>query len=323
MNYYNDNDPFVCKWLKELIKAGLIPDGHVDNRSITEIRPSDLDGFTQCHFFAGIGGWSLALRLAGWPDSKRVFTGSCPCQPFSAAGKGRGFEDDRHLWPAFRWLIAQCRPPIVFGEQVAPKLGRKWLDGVSSDLEIMGYEVGASDIPAAGVAAPHKRNRLFWVAISESSRLEGAKWAELQSIQGWECKPTARPTNRLADSEHDGRRSNQQRRQAKERASNFWSDSTAIPCADGKWRRVPCKLGNSGRMGLQGIDRGWSGQVAQDGRSDSENPQRLEIESALFPLADGFSNRLGALRGAGNAITPQVGAVFIQSAMEVLDGASI
>ncbi len=81
--YYNEFDPAAEAWLRELIKAGEIAPGDVDTRSIEDVRPSDLRGYTQCHFFAGIGGWSLALRMAGWPDDRPVWTGSCPCQPFT------------------------------------------------------------------------------------------------------------------------------------------------------------------------------------------------------------------------------------------------
>src|SRR5574343_242423 len=117
--YYNEIDPFAAQWLRNLISAGHIALGHVDERSISDIRPSDLVGYIQHHFFAGIGGWSYALRLAGWDDSRPVWTGSCPCQPFSQAGKQAGTKDDRHLWPEFFRLIRECRPEVVFGEQVA------------------------------------------------------------------------------------------------------------------------------------------------------------------------------------------------------------
>ncbi|NCA18051.1 MAG: DNA cytosine methyltransferase, partial [Betaproteobacteria bacterium] len=93
MNYYNEFDPKAAAWLRELIKRKLIPHGDVDTRSITEIKPHEIRHYTQHHFFAGIGGWSLALQLAGWPEDRPVWTGSCPCQPFSTAGKGLGAAD--------------------------------------------------------------------------------------------------------------------------------------------------------------------------------------------------------------------------------------
>lgn len=162
--YYNEHDPKAAAWLRVLIAEGLIADGEVDERSIVDVRPGDLAGFRQCHFFAGIGGWSLALRLAGWPDDRPVWTGSCPCQPFSSAGKGHGTADERHLWPEFARLIGECRPPVVFGEQVASKAGRQWLAAVFADLEGLAYRRAGADLCAAGVGAPHIRQRLWWVA---------------------------------------------------------------------------------------------------------------------------------------------------------------
>lgn len=161
--YYNEIDPFAAAWLRELIKAGHIAPGEVDERSIEDIHPDDLRPFRQCHFFAGIGVWSYALRRIGWPDDARIWTGSCPCQPFSAAGKGGGFVDERHLWPHFHYLVTQCGPPIVVGEQVASKDGLAWLDLVQADMEGTGYAFGAVDTCAAGVGAPHIRQRLYWI----------------------------------------------------------------------------------------------------------------------------------------------------------------
>lgn len=170
--YYNEFDPFAAAWLRELIKADVIADGEVDERSISDVAPNDLAGFTQCHFFAGIGVWSYALRNAGWSDDQPVWTGSCPCQPFSSAGKGTGFDDERHLWPAFFHLISIETPPVVFGEQVASKDGLAWLDLVHADLEGSGHTVGAVDTCAAGFGAPHIRQRLYWVADSMCGRTE-------------------------------------------------------------------------------------------------------------------------------------------------------
>ncbi len=165
--YYNENDPFAAAWLRELIAAGLITDGDVDERSIADVQPSDLVGYGRCHFFAGIGGWDYALRLAGWPDDEPVWTGSCPCQPFSAAGKQLEEEDARHLWPHFFRLIGESAPHVVFGEQVSGAAGSRWLAGVHADLESISYRVGAVDLPSASVGAPHIRQRLWWVADAD------------------------------------------------------------------------------------------------------------------------------------------------------------
>jgi len=176
--YYNDNDAAVCEWIRQLMFDGLIPYGVVDSRSILDVKPADLEGFTQCHFFCGIAGWAYALKLAGWPATRPVWTGSPPCQPFSAAGKLEGKDDARHLAPHFISLVGACRPPVLFGEQVASaavfgKFAKRvggepewaWLDDLSDRLEAAHYAVGASDIPAAGVSAPHIRQRTFFGAV--------------------------------------------------------------------------------------------------------------------------------------------------------------
>lgn len=176
--YYNEFDPVAAQWLRNLIFAGLIPDGDVDSRSITEVTPNDISGYTQCHFFAGLGIWPLALRLAGWGDDKHVWTGSCPCQPFSSGGKGEGFADERHLWPYFHYLIQQRRPTVVFGEQVASKAGLVWFDLVQADLESEGYAATAFDLCAAGAGAPHIRQRLFWVGDTCHAGAQGVRGCE-------------------------------------------------------------------------------------------------------------------------------------------------
>ena len=206
--YYNEIDHYAAQWLRNLIKAGLIADGEVDERSIEEVQADELKGFTQCHFFAGIGGWSYAARLAGWDDDRPLWTGSCPCQPFSAAGKQRGTSDERHLWPVFYELIRQSNPPVVFGEQVASRLGRDWLAGVRADLETVGYAVGAADLCAASVGAPHIRQRLWWVADSttdrrEQKRSDGSRSDERIEAQGRSTGFGLRSTSDwVADSNH-------------------------------------------------------------------------------------------------------------------------
>ena len=163
--YYNEFDPFAAAWLRELIKSGFIPEGDVDERSIVDVSPDDLKGYTQCHFFAGIGGWALAARLAGIPDDFPLWTGSCPCQSFSTAGQKKGFDDERHLWPIFFKLIEARKPPIVAGEQVEAAIRFGWLDLVAGDLQRCGYAFGAAVLPAASIGAPHIRKRLYFCAV--------------------------------------------------------------------------------------------------------------------------------------------------------------
>ena len=177
-SYYNEIDPYAAQWLRNLIIAGLIAPGHVDERSIADVTASDLDGYAQCHFFAGIGGWSRALRLAEWPDDRPVWTGSCPCQPFSEAGERGGIADERHMWPELFRLIAKRRPNVVFGEQVSQGGGLAWLDCVRADLETIDYPIGALDLSAAGIGSPHARQRLYWVshAPSREARYSNPGW---------------------------------------------------------------------------------------------------------------------------------------------------
>ena len=162
--YYNEIDKKASQWLRELIKDGLIPDGEVDERSIEDVKPEEVKGFTQCHFFAGVGGWAEALRLAGW-GGRRAWSGSCPCQPFSVAGQRKGVEDRRHLWPSFFALIRACHPPVVFGEQVSSAIKHGWIDRVQADLEGEGYSLGYHVLGAHSVGSPHIRQRLYWGAI--------------------------------------------------------------------------------------------------------------------------------------------------------------
>ena len=213
--YYNEIDPHAAAWLRELIKAGHIASGDVDERSITDVQPDDLRGYDQCHFFAGIGGWSDALRLAGWPDDRPVWTGSCPCQPFSSAsgGLGKRLEDRRHLWPVWFRLIAASRPRAVFGEQVAD--AGDWFDGVCHDLEALGYEIGASVLPACSVGFDHIRHRIYFVGYADlhgkpviagdAAETQGlprhrgidAKWRSRMGypVEWAQCEPMAMPSS--------------------------------------------------------------------------------------------------------------------------------
>lgn len=307
--YYNEFDPQAAAWLRELIKIGHIADGEVDERSIVDVRPDELREFTQCHFFAGIGVWSHALRNAGWSDDAPVWTGSCPCQPFSSAGSGKGFADERHLWPHFHWLISQCRPAIVLGEQVASKDGLAWFDLVQADLEGSGYTSGGSDTCAAGFGAPHIRQRLYWVAFPEREGLEGcSEEVGRQSTEQfphnghdiWDGYQSGCDINRLAHAEREQEHKKLQRPTENERGrkadiigrrgmdntnngasptNGYWRDADWLFCRDGKWRSV---------------------------------------EPGTSPLVDGSAARVGRLRGYGNAIVAPQATAFIEAVMECM-----
>ncbi len=393
MNYYNEIDPHAAAWLRNLISQNLIPAGVVDERSITEIKPNELKQYTQCHFFAGIGGWSLALQLAGWPATRPVWTGSCPCQPFSSAGKQLGTADERHLWPVFFNLIRECRPECVFGEQVASAIGKGWLDGVSSDLEGAGYACGAAVLGAHSVGAPHIRQRLFWMADATGGQREQCLRSQRDVLQ--------RPaddgaTGGVADATLD--RFDKQRRDAgcprdagsagRDESLYGGSDSgladpigtrlgrrderglgtdreqvaqqedganTANQSGDGREDDGAGWVGDSQQSGLEGFGGAGSG-INQPGREQagavgSTQPasdvshwsdytlipcadgKARRIESGLAPLVNGLPRgvvhscdpreprhaentaeaRVMRLRGYGNAIVPQLAALFVMS----------
>lgn len=246
--YYNENDPYKAEWLRQLIRDGEIAAGEVDERSVWDVSPNDVANFRQAHFFAGVGGWSRALRLAGWPDDRPCWTGSAPCQPFSQAGERKGFADQRHLWPAWFWLIRQCRPDTVFGEQVSSNDGLAWLDVVSSDLENEGYEIGAFDLCAAGAGAPHNRARLYFVANADGA---GQSWGSagqsgerplLQTSGHVSSGPLADASSKglsLRQPEQlSGAQRDDERGAAEQSSGTFWANAHWVTCTDGKTRSV-------------------------------------------------------------------------------------
>ncbi len=318
--YYNEIDKYAAQWLRNLIAAGHIAPGDVDDRSISDVRPSDLVGYTQCHFFAGIGGWSLALRLAGWSDDRPVWTGSCPCQPFSVAGQGAGTADERHLWPHWFHLIRALRPDTIFGEQVEAAINHGWLDLVQDDLEGEGYAFAPVGIPAAGVGAPHIRQRLWFVAdhqrlgremAVQHGRHGGSKIGERQAnVCGSDGAPSW-----LANNNNPGPQGREPVRQR------------TVECAVGQGR-VAGELGEteSQRFGeARGLGTGCAERTPNAGATSQwdacdwlpcRDGKWRPVEPGTFPLAHGVSNRVGRLRAYGNAIVPQVAAQVIRAYME-------
>jgi DNA (cytosine-5)-methyltransferase 1 len=327
--YYNEIDEYAAQWLRNLIAAGHIAPGDVDTRSIEDVAPDDLKQYTQCHFFAGIGVWSLALRRAGWPDDREVWTGSCPCQPFSVAGKGNGFNDERHLWPAFHWLIEQRRPNVVFGEQVASKDGYVWLDLVQADLEGSNYTVGAIVAPAAGFGAPHIRSRMYWVADTYQEQRGRQPDSELHAYrqttgreQGYGITQPDSEAGGMADADDEG---SQGRVGMSECADERFAGSGGVvggmadTTNERQHGRGSSEEGNGGSPARVEPERlcatrgFWSAADWIYCRDEKYRP----VEPGTFPLAHGATSRVGRLRAYGNAICAPQAEEFIKAYLGV------
>jgi DNA (cytosine-5)-methyltransferase 1 len=300
--FYNEIDDHSCGWLSNLMDAGLITPGKIDDRDIRLVRPEDLRGYERAHFFAGIGTWDYALNLAGWRGP--VWTGSCPCQPFSNAGRRGAFGDERHLWPHWLGIIREQRPDVIFGEQVSSAHGLAWIDFVCADLEAEAYAVAALDTSAAGVGAPHIRNRLYFVA--DAMRHSSA-----------DCY--------LADHHGEGRQL--------ERAARLHGDGQgrqdAAGCGEAmrvghatKQDQPPCTLrSGEGGSACGGFWRNARPIFCKDGFVRFAEP-------GIFPMVDGAAFRVGSgstlegkartkmLQAAGNAIVATQAAEFIAAFME-------
>lgn len=325
--WYNEPDPYAAAWLRNLIAADLIAPGVVDERKIQDVEAWELAGYTQCHFFAGIGIWSAALRAAGWPDDAPIWTGSCPCQPFSNAGKRKGTDDERHLWPYWFPLIEICKPAIVVGEQVASKDGLGWLDLVSSDMENAGYAIGAVDLCAAGFGQAHIRQRLYFVGMADAYGKQIKSTNPRRFPPKFGCA-SANGGLGIADGARSFER--QQRSEAARRRNSFIAASGARGLEHG------VRTGREER-GSRAGDRpvAWSGFDAarpvlhsrQAGsldnadwllcRNPSGEPSWRPIESGTFPLAHGVADRMGKLRAYGNGLDFQTAQGFCEVVAEI------
>jgi len=281
MIYFNEIDPFAAHVLKTCYS------GYVDDRSILDVKPEELAGYNRAHFFGGAGLWQVACELAGWPDDRAIWTASCPCQPFSVAGKGLGVDDPRRLWPHLFRLVRACRPPTIVGEQVAGAAGYGWLDGVRADLESEGYACRAVDIPACAINAPHERSRLYWVAVANTASQK-----------------------RISDSHGDG-----------SRKLGFADENGLEPMADAVgegrerlWRRDVRETGREDQAGSNAnADAGhWADYEwlqCDDGKARRTKP-------SLRMLVNGMAGRTDLWRLACNSIVPQLAAEVLKSLME-------
>ena len=298
--YYNEFDPKAAQWLRQLIKNGVIADGEVDERSIIDVQADDLRGFTQHHFFAGIGGWSYALRLAGWDDTRPVCTASLPCQPFSVAGAQKGVDDERHLLPHFIELVKQCNFQTIFGEQVPGAIKHGWLDDLCTEMEREKYRVGQIVLTAAGEGAPHIRQRLYWVADSinkgSQGRLSGGQDTERETINRYSgCSGTvSRVSNTESDKKHPCTTGGLYAKSSYERTVNDWTDPDWLYCRDEKYRPIKSSI----EPLANGLPRGMGYSSDPSEPIDADNTQEA---------------RVMRLKGYGNAIVPQVAASFIKA----------
>jgi len=386
MNLYNDSDPFAAEWLRSLVANNCIPEGVVDGRPFQKLDVAELVRYRQCHFFCGIAGWPEALRLAGLQHVSGIWTQSLPCQPLSSAGQQQGEKDERHLWPEFYTLVSECRPAVLFGEQSGSKDGREWIDGVSLDLEELGYIVGSSDLCAAGIGAPHIRQRIYWGAIRLADSEHDAGRAEhVGESREWN-KTTADSAEcsgarRMADTE-DGNRCGRisgaeagTRQDGERRVGSSGSGPDGglgnAQSHDERWseqrQQIDSKGIETGRSGsgmdntvCQGLERharnvddrnkpGWidAGEDGSAAPSDSwrdwylvkcRDGKARRIGTNVRPLAYGVPrdlgqhkpelrsllrpagrNRVGRLKGYGNAIVPQLAAMFVKSFFESVE----
>jgi len=277
--------------------------------------------------FSGIGGFSLGLEWAGmstvamcekdpycrkilakhWPDLKihedirnldgkryaesiDLVCGGFPCQPFSVAGKRKGTNDDRHLWPEMLRVIKESRPRWVIGENVFGFINMALDDG-HADLEREHYEVRKFVLPAVAVDAKHRRDRIILIAYSNSP----AVWdrTERQEI-GRDHLQAGRQTI----TPNDGTAQSLANTQS-ERVQGLWSGREQEPHAHERQELPMCE-------------------------SQRPRPTYWETEPCVGRVADGVPNRVDRIRGLGNAVVPQliqaIGELVIKADREMRSG---
>lgn len=283
--YYNEFDPKIANWLRELIKMKVIAEGEVDDRSMLDISVNDLKGFTQHHFFAGIGTWSYALRNAGWSDDRPVWTASLPCQPFSVAGNQKGKQDERHLLPHFVELVKQFRPNTIFGEQVEAAIRHGWLDDLQTTMEAEGYAIGHTILGTHSVNAAHQRQRLYWVANTEQSGQQGwlsgrgnPKWENIDGHIG-----RGGSNSRLGNTEHNGLNADTLRRSTSESEAKSGLLKPERPNPLGR-------LGNAKHDGSSTSKKQRSNEssvfCSKEGQDSSSKPKRAGSSSFISSISE-------------------------------------
>jgi len=308
------------------------------------------DRLTHGSLFSGIGGFDLAAQWMNWenvfhcewnefgqkilkyywPKAKSyeditktdfsihrgkidVLTGGFPCQPYSVAGKRKGKEDERHLWPEMLRAIREIKPGYVVGENVYGITN--WNDGlvfheVQADLEAEGYEVQPFILPAASVNAPHKRDRVWFIAYSNNNRKsrrtiknESSCGKERNKVQLFNESNSLRELSTNTESSSSEREHKQQQRKGEFRRQNSGNDAANSKCKRG------------GEI-LHKLQREQPNGKSTHSFNEPDNWQEFPTQTPICDGDDGLSTRLDSItfpkwraesvKGGGNAIVPQV-----------------
>jgi DNA (cytosine-5)-methyltransferase 1 len=245
-----------------------------------------------------------------------LITGGFPCQPFSCAGKRRGTADDRHLWPEMLRVIAEARPAWVLGENVAGIINME-LDTVLSDLEGIGYACRPFVIPACGVDARHRRNRVWVVANASERRCGGTNSGEVQfkgrttAERGSEDVPDSSQIGRRQGSQVAGRPCEETGASRDGRGSANGDSVLADPeCVGQSGSREHERCLHAAADGDRETDRTFDGS---EGDAATWLP-----EPDVGRVAHGIPARVDRLRGLGNAIVPQVAFQILKAIRELI-----
>ena len=226
-----------------------------------------------------------------------VLTGGFPCQPFSVAGKQKGKDDNRFLWPEMLRVITEVKPRWVIGENVAGIIKME-LDNVLTSLENVGYEVQAFIIPAVSVDAKHRRDRVWIVGNSISNgcsdRCEIAGREIRESEKGWLLQSSGTSTD-ISDSL--GMRKLQSERVVENERGRIGDVCQDVPDTTG------ARLSD------------WFGKQNEPSRisEQSERPCLWPVEPGVGRVVNGLSGRVDRIKALGNAIVPQVAAEIMMA----------